>query len=219
MNYDLPEVSITFDYSNYGSKISTIESLIGSSGYMSLTRCSVSALDTEDEILCSGYTESGDIIDPDTLRKLWRVPGEVMGNIVIGPDIRTKLSEISESLETGFIMNIDTRNSEFFDEEIAKLEKWTDDMKTSVEIELRRLDIDIATLKTQSRKLIKLEEKLEAQKTLKDLEKKRSDMRRNLYDIQDDIDKQKDTLLSGVEARLKRKIEKEEIMNIKFTII
>ena len=185
---------------------------------MSLTRCSVSALDTEDEILCSGYTESGDIIDPDTLRKLWRVPGEVMGNIVIGPDIRTKLSEISTSLETGFIMNIDTRNSEFFDEEIAKLEKWTDDMKTSVEIELRRLDIDIATLKTQSRKLIKLEEKLEAQKTLKDLEKKRSDMRRNLYDIQDDIDKQKDTLLTGVEARLKRQIEKEGIMNIKFTI-
>lgn len=142
-----------------------------------------------------------------------------MENIAIGPDIRATLSEISDSLETGFIMNIDSRNSEFFDEEIAKLEKWTDDMKTSVEIELRRLDIDIATLKTQSRKLIKLEEKLEAQKTLKDLEKKRSDMRRNLYDIQDDIDKQKDTLLTGVEARLKRKIERQFILQIKFTII
>ncbi len=218
IKYDLETADMIFDYTNYGSKISSIESLVWKTGYMELTRVTVSALDTEDEILCSGILEDGTQIDPDALRKIWKLPWVVNGSCTFRVETEKKLQEITESLETTFFLSIDTRNSEFFDEEIIKLEKWTDDMKTSIEIELRRLDIDIATLKTQSRKLIKLEEKLEAQKTLKELEKKRSDMRRNLYDIQDDIDKQKDTLLTGVEARLKRKIEKKEFMRVKFLI-
>lgn len=91
-------------------------------------------------------------------------------------------------------------------------------MKTSLEIELKRLDIEIATLKTQARKIIQLEQKLEAQKTLKDLEKKRSEMRHNLFQTQDDIVKQKETLLTDVEARLKKSIQKQEILRIKFAI-
>ena len=43
------------------------------------------------------------------------------------------------------------KNAEFFDEEIMKLEKWTDDMKVSVEIELKHLDIEIVTLRTHQR--------------------------------------------------------------------
>lgn len=217
--YELEPVEIVFDYSNYGSKISSIESLVGKNGYMKISRITVSALDTEDEILCSGILDDGTQIDPDALLKIWKLPWEAIRDISINTEIENKLETISNALETNFLLTIDTRNSDFFDEEIGKLEKWTDDMKTSLEIELKQLDIEISTLKTQSRKLIQLEEKLEAQRKLKDLEKKRSDMRRNLYEMQDEIDGKKEELLSGVEARLKRKLEKEEILIIKFQVI
>lgn len=143
----------------------------------------------------------------------------IKGGYSFTVDTEKKLHDISDSLETSFLLSIDTRNSEFFDEEVAKLEKWTDDMKTSIEIELKQLDIEIATLKTQSRKLIQLEEKVAAKRTLNELEKKRTEMRRNLYEMQDDIDKKQEALLSAVEAKLHRQIEKREILKVRFTII
>ncbi len=216
---ELSEAEIVFDYSNHDGKISVLESLVGKSGYIQMTRCTIESLDTQDEILVSAVDTNGTMIDPDTCRKLLRVSGEVRTpKIVIDSSIMESLSHIEAGLSTAYIDSIDTKNSDFFDEEIGKLEKWSDDMKTSLEIELKRLDIEIATLKTQARKIIQLEQKLEAQKTLKDLEKKRSDMRHNLYQIQDDIDKQKDSLLSNVEARLKKSILKQDILRIKFIV-
>ncbi len=41
---------------------------------MELTRITVSALDIEDEIICSGILEDGTQIDPDALRKIWKLP-------------------------------------------------------------------------------------------------------------------------------------------------
>ncbi len=142
----------------------------------------------------------------------------IKGGFSFTVDTEKKLHDISDSLETSFLLSIDTRNSEFFDEEVAKLEKWTDDMKTSIEIELKQLDIEIATLKTQSRKLIQLEEKVAAKRTLNELEKKRTEMRRNLYEMQDDIDKKQEALLSAVEAKLHRQVEKKDIVKIRFMI-
>lgn len=215
----LDEAEIVFDYSHHDGKISVLESLIGTSGYIQMTRCTIEALDTQDEILVSAVDTHGTMIDADTCRKLLRVSGEIKAqHITIDPSILKSLTEIEDGLSTAYIDSIDAKNSDFFDEEIGKLEKWSDDMKTSLEIELKRLDIEIATLKTQARKIIQLEQKLEAQKNLKDLEKKRSDMRHNLYQIQDDIDKQKDSLLSNVEARLKKSVLKQEILRIKFYI-
>lgn len=72
--YELEPVEIVFDYSNYGSKISSIESLVGKNGYMKISRITVSALDTEDEILCSGILDDGTQIDPDALLKIWKLP-------------------------------------------------------------------------------------------------------------------------------------------------
>ena len=217
---ELSEAEIVFDYSNHDGKISVLESLVGKSGYIQMTRCTIESLDTQDEILVSGVDSNGTMIDPDTCRKLLRVSGEVRTpKIDIDSTILESLSQIEDGLSKAYVDSIDAKNSDFFDEEIGKLEKWSDDMKTSLEIELKRLDIEIATLKTQARKIIQLDQKLEAQKTLKDLEKKRSDMRHNLYQIQDDIDKQKESLLSNVEARLKKSIQRQEILRIKFNVI
>lgn len=216
---DLPEAEIVFDYSNHRGKISVLESLVGTSGYLQMSRCTIEALDIQDEILVSAIDTQWKQLDPDTCRKLLRVSGKVVSqDISIDSWVLKSLNEIEEGLTGSYINSIDTKNSNFFDEEIAKLEKWSDDMKTSVEIELKRLDVEISTLRTQARKIIQLEQKLEAQKSLKELEKKRSEMRHNLYQMQDDIDNQKDTLLSTVEARLKKRIQRQEILRIKFNV-
>ena len=42
------------------------------------------------------------------------------------------------------------RDSNFFDEEMEKLDKWAEDVKNGIEIELKELDKDIKTRKTEA---------------------------------------------------------------------
>lgn len=93
----LDEAEIVFDYSSHDGKISVLEPLIGTSGYIQMTRCTIEALDTQDEILISAVDTHGTMIDPDTCRKLLRVSGEIKTpHITIDLSVLNSLSQIEE---------------------------------------------------------------------------------------------------------------------------
>jgi predicted nucleic acid-binding Zn-ribbon protein len=100
-----------------------------------------------------------------------------------------------------------------------KLNKWAEDVKRSLEIELRQLDIDIKTMKTNAKKVLHLEEKVKLQREIKDLEKKRNDMRQKLYQAQDEVDVKKEGLLARVEAQLKQKTTLKTLFTIRWKVI
>ena len=109
--------------------------------------------------------------------------------------------------------------NKFFDSEMEKLEKWSEDVKKSLELELKNLDIEIKFKKAEARKLLRLEDKLNMQKEIKELEKKRNNLRFNLFEEQDKIDDNKEKLIEEIEEKMKQKIEVEELFRIKWKII
>ena len=122
-------------------------------------------------------------------------------------DIRSKQAEIAE------------RNSNYFDEELDKIESWAEDKKLSLELRIKELDKEIKTRRTDSRKLVKLEEKVNEQRAIKDLEKKRNSLRRDLFDKQDEIDTEKDKLLDTIQSRLESESSIIEIFTIKWKLV
>ena len=74
-------------------------------------------------------------------------------------------------------------------------------------------------MKTSAKKVLNLEEKVKLQREIKDLEKKRNDMRQKLYASQDDVDKKKEGLLERVEAQLKQKTTLTSLFTIRFKIV
>ena len=54
---------------------------------------------------------------------------------------------------------------------------------------------------------------------LKDMEKKRNEMRRKLYEAQDEVDHRKEALLQKVEAQLKQRVHLEELFQIRWKIV
>ena len=123
---------------------------------------------------------------------------------------------VAQKEKAGEVNNI--RNRQFFDEEIDKLDIWADDMKISLEKEIKDLDAEIKLRRAEAKKLLNLEAKIAAQRLVKDLEKKRSLKRKNLYEAQDEIDNKKEVLLSEVEQRLEKKIVETELFTIKWKI-
>jgi len=99
-----------------------------------------------------------------------------------------------------------------------KLDKWAEDVKNSLEIELKELDKEIKFRKTEAKKILSLEEKVKTQRQIKEMEKKRNSLRRNLYQAQDEVDSRKENLINEIEARLKQKIETKELFLVKWKV-
>ena len=76
---------------------------------------------------------------------------------VITENGEEELAEIDdEALLDKLAEQFEKRFEELFDDEMTKLDKWAEDRKNSLEIELKQLDKDIKTQKTESKKIVKL---------------------------------------------------------------
>lgn len=214
----LPSADIIFNYTQHPVKISILEPLVGKSGCLSVSKVSIESLQVEDYIVSAGLIEDGTILDEEQAQRIFSLPGEVISESTT-IYAQEKLDQIFERQKLEIIDNIAVRNAKFFDEEIDKVDKWADDLKAGLEFELKELDKEIKCLKTEAKKIVKLEDKLEAQRVIKELEKKRNAKRRSLYEAQDEVDQKKEELIAGVEGRLKQTISIEELFTIKWQII
>ena len=213
----LPGAEIIFNYSNYGQIISPVKELVGTSGIMKVSELTIDSFETEDNILITAVKNNGETIDEDIAKKLFSLSAEVhtKDSDIADENINVKEKEKINTLT----ISIAERNSEFFDEEVDKLDKWGEDVKKSLEIELKRMDIDIKAMKTIAKKVLNLEEKVKLQREIKDKEKKRNEMRQTLYQSQDEVDVKKDNLLDRVEAQLKQKTTLTPLFTVQFKIV
>lgn len=218
-NKQLPDTEIVFDYSGQSSIISVLQPFVGKSGILKVSNYTVEAFESEDSVVVSAIDESGLPIQTDIIKKIFSLSAQSVAPKTFSPEEYKKIEEIEQqtvSIISGQIME---RNGEFFDDEVDKLDNWSDDVKKALELDLRKLDIDIKTAKTNAKKIINLDEKLKAQREIKDSEKKRNEMRRKLYEAQDDVDVKKEKLLESIESQLKQKSKIEPLFTISWKII
>lgn len=213
----LSTAEIIFDYSNFGQIISPVKELVGTSGIMQVSELTIESFETEDNILVTAMKTNGEIIDEDIAKKLFLLNAEVSQAKPEIADENIKQRE-KEKINT-LTIDIAERNSEFFNEEVDKLDKWGEDVKKSLEIELKRMDIDIKAMKTIAKKVLNLEEKIKLQREIKDKEKKRNEMRQTLYQAQDEVDVKKENLLDRVEAQLKQKTTLTPLFTVQYKIV
>ena len=139
---------------------------------MMISNLTVEALEAEDHIIISAIDEDGKRIEPEISRKMFALSAQVVSGPITSPDKAAVLKEMEQGSVNAVLTRITGRNGYFFDTEVDKLDKWSEDIKESLELELKKLSKDIKTLKTEARKVLKLEEKVKAQRQIKDMEKK-----------------------------------------------
>lgn len=215
---DTGEVEITFDYSNHPAKVSVLKGLVGKSGVLKISNYTVEAFEEEDTLIVTAFNDEHESIEPEIAKKFFALSAKV-DKAIITSDDKAKLETAEAELVQLTSSRIAERNSEFFDSEVDKLDKWADDRKKALEIELKKLDIDIKTAKTNAKKIVLLEEKLKIQREIKEMEKKRNEMRRELYNAQDEVDQKKEDLIEKVEAQLAQKSSLTPLFTIRFKLV
>ncbi|MBI2326338.1 DEAD/DEAH box helicase [Candidatus Collierbacteria bacterium] len=212
------EAEIVFNYSDNQAIITVLQPYIGKSGVLKISNFTVESFEAEDNIILSAMTESGEVVEPEIIKKIFQLSADSITPLQIPNENKNKLDDLEDKYVKIVSTQIAERNGSFFDHEVDKLDNWAEDVKKGLEIDLRKLDIGIKMSKTNAKKIISLDEKLKAQREIKDWEKKRNEMRKRLFETQDEVELKKEKLLESVEARLAQHSNIEPLFTIRWKI-
>ncbi len=216
---ELPTSEVVFNYDEYAGKISILEDLPEKSGWLTLSHFTIESFEqAEDHLLFSAVTDAGQMLDSETVTRMFRLPGNVGSTMNVPDDIQPLLEKNLLRQQQLLQRDVSERNAKFFEAEAAKLDNWADDLKLGLEREIKELDRQIKEARRAATTALTLEEKLAGQKQIKALEASRNQKRRSLFDAQDEVDHQREVLIAQIEGKLKQHCNLQSLFTLRWRL-
>lgn len=211
-----PDAHLVFNYSLHETKLSVLKPLMNQSGYLSLSLLRVQSVQCEEYLIFSALTDKGEALDSEVCCKLFKVNAqqENSSSMIIPQALEDQQQRRIEAKISHSIEN----NNQYLEDERDKLERWADDKILAAEQALEDNKTLIKNLKREARQAQSPEAQLSAQAELKAAEKKQRQLRKGIFDIQDEIEEKRDTLIEKLEQRMRQTIETQHLFSIRWTV-
>lgn len=217
-SHELSDTRLVFDYEAYGTQVSTLKPYRGKSGWLTLKLVSVEALgDEEQRLVVAAMTTDGQILAEDDPEKLLRLPARIEP----AKELDSAAAALQEDVETrisSVLREINQRNMGYFEQEVQKLDAWADDLKLGIEQEIKEIDRQIKDVRRTAASAPTLEEKLSLQKQQRELEAKRTKLRRELFMRQDAIESERNALIDQLESQLQQQVQEQTLFTVAWTL-
>jgi hypothetical protein len=128
------------------------------------------------------------------------------------------LVEDVEARKIALLHEINQRNLGYFEQEVQKLDAWADDLKLGIEQEIKEIDRQIKEVRRTAASAPTLEEKLSWQKQQRELEAKRTKLRRELFARQDEVEVQRNDLITQLEVQLQQQVVEHTLFTIEWEL-
>lgn len=215
---ELAVAEIELDSQRHAGKVSILDKLRGSSGWLRAECLTIKSLDqAEDHLILAAVDDRGQVLDEETANRLLTLPAHVVSVAMGGPP--SGLDTLATDRRQDIEKVVASRNSTWFEAEAEKLEGWADDKKLSLEREIKDIDKLIKEVRRAATAAGTLEEKLAQQKKIRTLEAQRSERRKALFAAQDEVDQQRQTLIDSIEAKLKQKNALDPMFLIRWRLV
>ncbi len=214
----VPVAEVTFALSTARTKISALQPVSTSGGWLTLRRLSSSGLETEDELVFAAVTDDREELDAEQCQRLFDLPGAISATATLDGTIAA-LEEAWARAKGETLGAVDRRSAAWFDDEMQKLERWADDFRVIHKRTLDETEKALRDAKSAARSAPTLPEKLERQREARALETKRDDAWRAYDRAGRDLDTKKEALLDDVTRRVEQATKETELFTIRWKII
>lgn len=218
-NRNLEPHEIEFDYAAHPFKISIIEKVSQTHGWLYAQEVTyTSEGQTEDHLLLSAMDDNGQEINNELAEKLLSLSGRVEGSISIPQEIKRLQEKLMSVHRDALTHRITERNDSMLKDEIAHVESWADDKELALEKEIKLLK---QRKKEVQRLLVKAEsltEKVQLEENLKKLTRELRHKRADQDEMEDQIDEQRTQMIDRLKTFLNQKISEQDLFLIHFNI-
>jgi len=218
LNASTPTATLKLDYGKHGTRISVVEKLRGKSGWLTLVRLEVTAFETTEALLFSGFTDDGELLDQEACEKLLTIPAAGKP-LAVHDAAPSSLEANSQRRVQATIAEVLEANQRLFDEERDKLERWADDKLLAAEEALKNTKARIAQLKRDARKAATLQEQDGIQRELSELERKQRRLRQEIFAVEDEIIEKRDALIASLQQRLQEKTDTQTLFTLRWQVV
>nr|MBS9768478.1 hypothetical protein [Flavobacteriaceae bacterium] len=216
---ETPETCIEFNYSNDKKNYHDLEQLQSKEGFLKVSKLSfTSEAEQTDEIVFTCCTDKNEVLTDEMARFLLRLNAKE-SNEKTNLDYSKieKYFEKQRQKHLDFKAQSDLRLLQF---ETYKFEKWADDKITSAELEIKAVKKQIAEINRELKaENITADKMLELQQKKSKFERKKSKLRRNIDDVEEDIWKQRDEMIVEAKQKINRTITEEDLFTIRWKLV
>ena len=211
-----PMQRLVFDTRQTEARVSVVEALRGQSGVLSLQKLTVDSFEKQEYLLFSALTDAGQSLDQETCAKLMATPAtlQASGDVIHGTLLQ---QEAQRHADATVALALETNNAHF-NEGRDKLDRWAADMELAVEQALKNTKDQIKVAQREARQATTLAEQQAAQERIAKLERQKTRQRREIYDVEDDIDAKRNQLIDQLTQRMTQKVQTEHLFTLQWTV-
>ncbi len=169
-------------------------------------------------MLVAASTSDGTALAEDDPENLLRLPATAQPTGLFNDMDDPALLADVEVRKATLLRDINRRNLGYFDQEVQKLDAWADDLKLGLEQQIKEIDREIKEVRRTAAVSPTLDEKLAHQKRQRELEERRSKLRRELFARQDEVESQRNDLIGQLEAQLEQKVDVRKLFTIEWEL-
>ena len=207
-----------FIYQPKAGQLADVKLLCQQSGQLLLAKVSIGNQEQQrEQLLVAAVTENGEVVAEETASRLLRLPLSEVTSIEEQPVLPT-LTAQCEVLRNSFIQQVERDNELYYNEEVEKLERWSEDRRIALDLRIKQLDAEIKEARKTARQLPSLKEKMEAKRSLKALDRERDNIMLQYHDEKKKIEQEEDRLLEEVEQKLATEITSSQLFAVSWTL-
>ncbi|MCQ2307608.1 MAG: SNF2-related protein [Bacteroidales bacterium] len=209
---------VVFDESAMSMNANLPEYLHGRQGYMMLDKLSVTSLDKEQYSIFNAVTDDGYNLSQEDCEKMLLNGGVEVGTCIVPDSIRTILEQDILQHTKSKLASIDNRNLVMARQEEDRIYAWERDMLDGIEQELSSVKKAIQQAERDSRSATNMQEKIEFQRSVDELNRKKRRLRNELEDKEDEIAEQRKNMIDELEKRMIQSSESQMMFMIHWKI-
>jgi ERCC4-related helicase len=208
---------IVFDLTNHNRNIKVLESIKNMSGWLQLSEVEVNSFEVTDHLIFTAMTDDGEILTQEQCRRMFELGASVKNNESKLWDFPGR-DKVSAEIVRHLRAELKSKDARYLQYEVNKLNRWAEDRIYLVEKELKDTKQRIRELTRQAAQTSEPSEQLDIQKRIRDLEKKQRRQRQEIFNAEDQIKEQRDSMIEEIEKRMQRSFNQHTIFTIRWKI-
>ena len=208
--------TVVFDEAAISMNANLPDYLHGESGWLVLSSLSVSSFEEEQYHIFTAITDSGRTLTQDDAERLMLNGGVETDVASIPSDVKYKLQKDIAQRSKAKLNDIDSRNLNYFRQEENRIYQWERDCIDGLEAELTIVKRSTLQAERDARNATSVHEKLELERKIDELKRKKRRLRNELEDKEDEIGEQRRRMIAELERRMIQSTESSNMFLIRW---